>query len=83
MELVEWIAQRNPAIGYLQLADGVLVMAGSLLDDRDRPPNAPERLELAQEHHRVGEVRDIDRRLHVADETVLRDREEGRGTLTI
>ena len=44
---------------------------------------APERLEVAQEHHRVGEIGDIHRRLHVADEAVLGDREEGRGALPV
>ena len=43
----------------------------------------PERLEVAQQDDRVGEIGDVDRRLHVADQPVLRDGQEGRGALPV
>ena len=49
-----------------ELADRVLVLAGALLDHRDRPLDRAARLEEAQHDHRVGEIGDVDRRAHVA-----------------
>ena len=42
-----------------------------------------ERLEVAQQDHGVGEVGDVDGGLHVADEPVLGDGQEGRGALPV
>ena len=57
--------------------------AGALLDHRDRAPDAAERLEIAQQDDGVGQIGDVDRLLHVADQAVLRDGEEGRRALAV
>ena len=57
--------------------------ARALLNDRDRATDPAQRLEIAQQDDGVGEIGDVDRRLHVADQPVLRDRQEGRGALAV
>ena len=83
LETHQRLAQRNPAAVDAIFADRVFVRAGALLDHRYRPPNPPERLEIAQQDHGVGKVGDVDRRFHVADQAVLRDGEEGRCALPV
>ena len=70
----------RPAAVDAVFANGRFVDAGALLDDRHRAPHRAERLEIAQQHHGVGEIGDVDRRLHVADQAMLRHRHEGRRT---
>ena len=57
---------RSPSAPMRQLADAVLVGARAPLDQRDRLAHLAERLEVAQQDHRVGQVGDVDRRLHVS-----------------
>ena len=75
--------ERDPALADAIFADRVFVRAGPLLDHRHRPAHPPERLEIAQQDDRVGEIGDVDRRLHVADQAVLGDGQEGRGALAV
>ena len=51
--------------------------AGAFLDDRNGAPHLSRRFEVAQQDDRVGEIGDVDRRIHRADDAVLRDRHEG------
>ena len=54
-----------------------------LLDDGNGAADRARSLEVAQQDHRVGEIGDVDRRLHVAHQPVLGDGQEGRNTLAI
>ena len=51
----------------------------SLFDDGHSAPNFAAGLEIAQQNDRVGQIGDIDRRLHVADQPMLGHRQEGSG----
>ncbi|MNN26879.1 hypothetical protein D3C81_1403990 [compost metagenome] len=57
--------------------------AGTFLDDRNGPAHLAQGFEVTQQNDCVGQVGDVDRRLHVADQAVLGDRHEGRGALAI
>ena len=57
--------------------------AGALLDDGHRAPDRAQRLEISQQDHGVGEIGHIDRRLHVADQPMLRHRHERRGPAAV
>ena len=65
-----------------ELADGPLVDAAALLDDRDRLPDFALRFEVAKQDHGVGQVAGIDRRLHLrADDAVMRADQQRRDAL--
>ena len=57
--------------------------AGAFLDDRQRAAYCTERLEIAQQDHGIRKIGHVDRRFHVADQSVLRDRHESRRPLAI
>ncbi len=73
----------NPSIADAIFANCRFVHAGALLDDRHRPPHAAQRLEIAQQHHGIGKIGHIDRRLHIADQSMLRHRHECRRALAV
>src|SRR5689334_15861404 len=74
-------AQRFPdfdgAILEPELPDGPLVAAAALLDDRERLPDLPARLEEAQEHDRIRQVGGVNGGRHLADEALVRADEDG------
>ena len=74
-----WIAVRR----HPHLADGALVGAAALLQHRGRDLQLARVLEVAQDDHRVGEVAQVDRRLHArAEEAVLgHDHQRGHAAL--
>ena len=55
--------------------------AAPLLDHRKRLANLARVFEVAEEQHGIGEIAHVDRRLHGADEAVLRQRENGSDAL--
>ena len=57
--------------------------AGSFLDDRHGAAHRAERLEIAQQDHGIRKIRYVDRRFHVADQSVLGDRHECRRALAV
>ena len=57
--------------------------AGTLFDHRDGAAHLPASFEIAQQHHRIGEVGDVDGGAHVAHQAVLRHRDECGSTLAI
>ncbi len=63
LEVRERLADVMPRLSIVIFADRVLVRPGPLLDDRDRAAHPPERLEIAQQDHGVGQIGDVDRRL--------------------
>ena len=65
----------SPLRGHREVADGGVVHAAALLHDRDRLADPSLRLEVAQQDHAVGEIADVDRRVHRADQAVLREHE--------
>ena len=65
-----------------ELANRPLVDAAALLDHRDRLPDFALRFEVAQQHHRIGQVAGVDRRLHLRpDQAVMRADQQRRDTL--
>ena len=83
LKTVQRIADGQAAAVDAIFADRRFMRAGALLDDRHRAPHRAQRLEIAQQDHGIGEIGDIDRRLHVADQSVLRHRHEGRRALPV
>ena len=57
--------------------------AGAFLDHRNRPAHLAHGFEVAQQNHRVCQIRDVHRGLHIADQSMLGDGHEGRGALTV
>src|SRR5688572_5942632 len=73
MELVQGLTDLDALAAHLEIADGILVDAPALLDHRDSLVQTAVRFVVAEENHAIGEVADIDDRLHRrADQTVLR-----------
>src|SRR6185437_8929247 len=64
-----------------ELPDRRFVSSGALLHHRKRAADAPARLEEAQQQHRVGEVGEVDRGLHGADQAVLGEDHDGHHAL--
>src|SRR4051812_40381409 len=83
VESSEWIADGKAAVVNAIFADRCFVGAGTLLDDRYRTAHGADRLEIAQQDHGIRKIGHVDRRLHVADQSVLGDRHESRRPLAI
>ena len=59
------------------------MIAASLLHDRKRTPHASIELKIAQHQHAVGEIADVERRIHRSDKAMLRQHQDGQdATLT-
>src|SRR6202043_946421 len=67
LEAVKRFADGEAAAIDAKLANRRFMHAGAFLDDRHRAPDVAERLEIAQQNHRVGEICYIHRRFHIAD----------------
>src|SRR5689334_1971848 len=83
LETRQRIADSETVIVDTKFAYRLLMFARAFLDDRDCAPNAARSLEVAQEKHSVGKIRNIDWRLHFPDEPMLRHRQERRGALPV
>ena len=83
MELIEGSADLEPGVINAKLANGVFVPTSSLFKHRDCASHFAERLKIAQKKDRVGKIRDIHRRFHISDQTMLRNSEESRCAETI
>src|SRR5688500_2552846 len=77
VEVAQWIADVQAMAVDAQLTDRALVLAGALFQYGDRLAHLAARLEVAQQHHRVGEIADVDRTLHVPDQALLRVDHQG------
>ncbi len=66
-----------------EFTNGLFVGPRTLLDHRNGAPHLAHRLEIPQQDHSVGEVGHIDGSLHVADQSMLGDGQEGRGPLAV
>src|SRR3954471_22317482 len=77
LEFVQRGSDLDPALAETQLANRVLMLAVALFHDRNRFPDPAGLLEITQEENGVGEVCEIDRRAHLAQQSVLGDRHDG------
>ena len=66
---------------YSRIVDSCAPVRFLMIDNARR--TRADRLEIAQQDHGVRKIRHVDRRLHVADQSMLRDRHEGRRPLAI
>src|SRR5689334_2698130 len=74
-------SDKRPADGKTPVVDAIFanrrfVRTGTFLDDRYRAAHGADRLEIAQQDHGIRKIGHVDRSLHVADQSVLRDRHE-------
>src|SRR3954464_2186201 len=71
------LAHVDAARAEAQLADGALMRAATLLQDRERLPHRAVGFEVAEQQDRIGQVAHVHRRLHVAaHEAALRQRHQ-------
>src|SRR6476469_594752 len=70
------VSNLETALAHLHRPDRGLVLSAAFLHDRNGLVNATARFEVTQENDGVGEVADVDRALHRADEAVLREHED-------
>src|SRR5690348_14901564 len=64
-------------------ADSVFMSAGALLGDGDGTAYLSARFKEAKQKHGIAEISKVDRRLHRADQTVLRENQHGDDALLI
>src|SRR3954471_21026210 len=84
LEFLDLSSDPDPAGADAQLAHRVLVGAGAPLDQRDRLADLTERLEVAQQDHRIGQVGEVDRRLQgLPHETRLGHHQQGQHPLLV
>ena len=57
----QMVPEFETAAGDAEFPDPVLVPARALLDDGNRPPDPAHCFEIAEQDHRVGQIRDVDR----------------------
>src|SRR6185369_13284607 len=77
LKLDERIPDRQPASGDAALADRALVVAASLLDDRQRLSDGAENLEIAQEDNGVCEIADLGRLIdRISEDSLLYQRHD-------
>src|SRR4029079_241144 len=76
MKVLKRRTERQSAVTNFELADRVFMRAGSFFDDRNCAADSALSLEEPQEYNVVCEIGDIDRGFHVANKSMLGDREE-------
>src|SRR3954447_16422121 len=84
LEVLDLSSDPDPAGADAQLAHRVLVSAGAPLDQRDRLADLAEGLEVAQQDHRIGQIREVDRRLQgLSHQPRLGHHEQGQDPLLV
>jgi len=76
-ETFEGRPDRDSPIAKLELSNGIFVITASLLHDRQRTPNAAVKFKIAEHNDAIGEIADVQRRIHRPNETMLRKHEDG------
>lgn len=66
LELLQRRAKLKLGTADPVFADGILVRLRAFIDEQDRAAHLTQRLEVAQQHHGIGQGGDVVRRLHVA-----------------
>ncbi len=73
----------EPIFVDAEFADRIFVSAGTLLKHGNCAPHLPDRLKIAQQKDGIGEIGDVDGRLHIADQSMLGNRKKSRRAQTI
>ena len=82
LELLQRVPQLETPGVNLVFADRILVPAGAFLYHRDRAPDPPVRLEISQHDDCVGKKGQVNRRMHLSEEPMLRQRHKRVHSLT-
>ena len=78
MKLIQRISEDEASTGNVHLANCVLMPPRSFLDHRDGPTNSAPRFIEAEKYHCIREIRNVDRRFHIANHSMLGDCYESR-----
>src|SRR4051812_46158126 len=76
-EVAQGLADDHAVARQHELTNRVLVAPRPLLDHRQSAANHAVGFEVAEQEHRVGKIREINRTLHRTDESVLREDHQG------
>jgi len=83
VEIMEHGADYRSVPRELKLTNSVFVGTRALLDDRYSAADATLRLEVTHENDAIGDVSNVDGRIHVANEAVLGDSYKRRDAVSI
>src|SRR5947208_14164850 len=76
LELLKHRSHGEAFVGDCELANGIFVRAGALLEDGNCPSYFSESFEVTKQDDGIREIRHIDRRFHIPNHSMLGDGEK-------
>src|ERR1700709_1360912 len=75
---LEWRSDDNALTAELEFPDGMFVLTASFLQEGECAPHAAIELEIAQHQHAIGEIADVEGRIHRSEHAMLREHQNGK-----